>query len=689
MRIAGGGASGHATLRRDGDAVTLTGALALDSVDLDRPGFSGRVGAALDFASTGRSPAAVIGELAGSGAVTLTGAALARSDPAALDRVVAKAQTPDAPLDETNIAFAFSNELNRGPLAIPDGPAPLSLSAGVVEDWSDQDPRKGSGRDAERRPRSAQTRRRDAACAHFVGQRFEVLVGAAAERGGGDRKCSGGAEATDRRQLPFRRARRPGDRARDRSHLDDGSRHSRARVLQPAAQGRAVHGSTAPGNRGLASRATAAEGAGRAVARPRGSGEGGREGGGEEGRRRQSRGGERRIGQARRDQKGEAAQRQTPRSRPLRRRRATKWARMRRRQPRRPRRGRRRGRRKSTRRRVSSTDRRNGAAAAGPRVDNPALSASSTNTRMADDRLAPSREASTIAASRLRDSPRSAAMRRSRRQNASSSEMLVRCPAMTSERLTTRAFGALSRHRAASAGGRRAGLGERALALGETLLGLRAAEDGAVLGCFRLLALAVLLLSRPAQVDDLAQDAASAISCERRRSTRPSLRRRAPPVSPRSERASRRRRLCGGRLAGAGFAGAGARSCFLLLRPAPAQRLAAGSETRGSSLNPNGTDGSVKPVIESNGTVNRSGLREKLRLTSNASSVTTRSQNSCWRMIDISSGKRCLTAGGATTPGAWVLNAILKWCSPMSPLRAASARTLRTTERSASCTRRS
>ena len=132
-RIAGGGASGHATLRRDADTVTLTGALALDSVALDRPGFSGRANAAVDFASTGRSPAAVINGLAGSGTVTFIGAALARSDPAALDRVVAKAQTPDAPLDETNIAFGFGNELNRAPLAIPDGSAPLSLSAGVAK----------------------------------------------------------------------------------------------------------------------------------------------------------------------------------------------------------------------------------------------------------------------------------------------------------------------------------------------------------------------------------------------------------------------------------------------------------------------------------------------------------------------------------------------------------------------------
>jgi AsmA-like C-terminal region len=133
MQIAGGAASGRATLRRDGDAATLTGALTVDSVALQRPGFSGRLGGTLDFASTGRSPAALIDGLAGAGTVTFAGAALARSDPAALDRVVAKAQTPDAALDETNIAFAFGNELNRAPLAIPDGSATVALSAGVMK----------------------------------------------------------------------------------------------------------------------------------------------------------------------------------------------------------------------------------------------------------------------------------------------------------------------------------------------------------------------------------------------------------------------------------------------------------------------------------------------------------------------------------------------------------------------------
>src|ERR1700722_9143091 len=121
---------------------------------------------------------------------------------------------------------------------------------------------------------------------------------------------------------------------------------------------------------------------------------------------------------------------------------------------------------------------------------------------MADDRLAPPREASIIAARPLRDRPRSAARARSRRQNASSRETLVRWPAMTSERLRTRAFApsvAIGRYEAAAV---EAGLGERALALVKAFLRLRAAEDSAVLSGPGLLALAVLQLSRSTQIDD-------------------------------------------------------------------------------------------------------------------------------------------------------------------------------------------
>src|SRR5271163_331462 len=279
---------------------------------------------------------------------------------------------------------------------------------------------------------------------------------------------------------------------------------------------------------------------------------------------------------------------------------------------------------------------------------------------MADDRLASPREASTIAASPLSDSPRSSAIRRSRRQKASSIEIEVRWPAMTSERLTMRELAASVDIRTGKPAGIEARLGKRAFAFDETLLGLRPAEDDSVLGRDGLLTLARLLLSHLAQVDDLAQ---AGLGYFLRNASIDTTLASLAGSAGFSAFSARWPDFAGagpgGGFAGAVFAGAagGAVSDFAV---AAGARLAAGSDMRGSSLKPNGTDGSVKPVIESNGTTNRSALREKLRFTSNASWVTTRSQNSCWRMIDISSGKRLLTADGTTTPGAWVLNAILK-----------------------------
>jgi hypothetical protein len=76
---------------------------------------------------------------------------------------------------------------------------------------------------------------------------------------------------------------------------------------------------------------------------------------------------------------------------------------------------------------------------------------------------------------------------------------------MTSERLMTRVFApsvAIGRYEPATV---EAGLGERALALGKAFLGLRAAEDSAVLSRLRLAPLAFLHLSRSTQIDDFSQ----------------------------------------------------------------------------------------------------------------------------------------------------------------------------------------
>ncbi len=71
----------------------------------------------------------------------------------------------------------------------------------------------------------------------------------------------------------------------------------------------------------------------------------------------------------------------------------------------------------------------------------------------------------------------------------------------------------------------------------------------------------------------------------------------------------------------AGGGGGGARSDLRVASRGGAGALAGSVAARGSSLKPNGTEGSLKPVMESNGIVSRSGLREKLRLTEKASLV--------------------------------------------------------------------
>ena len=132
MKVAQGEASGHVTLRRDKETATLTGALSANSLAIARPGFSGRLDGTLDFASTGQSAAALIDGLAGSGTAKFAGATLARNDPAALDRTVAKAQAPNALLDETNIAYAFGAELDKGPLPMPDRSMAVALTSGMI-----------------------------------------------------------------------------------------------------------------------------------------------------------------------------------------------------------------------------------------------------------------------------------------------------------------------------------------------------------------------------------------------------------------------------------------------------------------------------------------------------------------------------------------------------------------------------
>jgi len=132
MDVAGGKASGHLTLRRDGPVAAATGKIALENIGVDRPGLRGRVGGSLDFAGTGGSAAAMMSGLVGQGEIKLAGATVPHLDPGALGRLIVKTDMPEALIDETNITHALGLEFDKQPLAIPDGVAPAALNSGVV-----------------------------------------------------------------------------------------------------------------------------------------------------------------------------------------------------------------------------------------------------------------------------------------------------------------------------------------------------------------------------------------------------------------------------------------------------------------------------------------------------------------------------------------------------------------------------
>jgi uncharacterized protein involved in outer membrane biogenesis len=132
MNLAGGALSGHAAIRRDGPNASLTGRLSIEPIALDRPTIAGRLSGSMDFASAGQSANALMEGLAGTGKIRLAGARIPRLDQGALGRIVAKAQSPDYSIDQTNISHARGFKRKKKALAVGDADAPASITAGIM-----------------------------------------------------------------------------------------------------------------------------------------------------------------------------------------------------------------------------------------------------------------------------------------------------------------------------------------------------------------------------------------------------------------------------------------------------------------------------------------------------------------------------------------------------------------------------
>ena len=132
MDLGGARAAGRLTLRRDAALAAVTGQASVEPVAVDQPALRGRIGGELTFAGSGDSLGALIGGLAGEGKIELRGAAAPHLDPGALTRVMARAQSGDIGIDETNVGYNLGLEFDRAALPLPDGAAQATLSAGVI-----------------------------------------------------------------------------------------------------------------------------------------------------------------------------------------------------------------------------------------------------------------------------------------------------------------------------------------------------------------------------------------------------------------------------------------------------------------------------------------------------------------------------------------------------------------------------
>ena len=123
---------GRASLRRDGAAVSLSGAAAVSGQPIPGSWAQGAWGGKLDFTATGDTPSALVGGLAGSGDVQLRGLVLPQADPGAPARVLAEAESGSLYISENDFMGALRREIIKAPLTLDTVDATAQVSGGLV-----------------------------------------------------------------------------------------------------------------------------------------------------------------------------------------------------------------------------------------------------------------------------------------------------------------------------------------------------------------------------------------------------------------------------------------------------------------------------------------------------------------------------------------------------------------------------
>ena len=136
--LAGGRLTGAATFRRLGDGVAMHGRLALAESNAaallpgdGRAGVAGKLTVQVEADASGRSPAALIGSLAGTGTVSLAAGEIARFDPDAFSAVISSVDQ-ETTIDAAKVRDVMVAALDRGSLRVAHADSAFTIAAGDV-----------------------------------------------------------------------------------------------------------------------------------------------------------------------------------------------------------------------------------------------------------------------------------------------------------------------------------------------------------------------------------------------------------------------------------------------------------------------------------------------------------------------------------------------------------------------------
>jgi uncharacterized protein involved in outer membrane biogenesis len=140
MALNGGSLGGRLTLRRHASAAALSAHADLQALPLDTPALRLRASGGLDFAGTGDTVAALFSGLAGNGVLNFASFSVPKLDPTALAQVVAKSENDEAQVEETSVAHALAQALDRDQLNFVPQPVAIATATGVMRadpiEWS-------------------------------------------------------------------------------------------------------------------------------------------------------------------------------------------------------------------------------------------------------------------------------------------------------------------------------------------------------------------------------------------------------------------------------------------------------------------------------------------------------------------------------------------------------------------------